>query len=145
MGCQDTQDTQDTQESATSERGGASHWSIVGEWQALRTGQLLASGVVLRSSQLSASGKRFALATHSWLSWVSWVSWPGASNAQRLRAFPATGPRLCHAAVAGRPPYLSGTRDACPYRGTAMNCPVPLEASGFAVMEAGRYAVTLFS
>ena len=31
------------------------------------------SGVVLRTGQLLASGKRFALATHSWVSWVSWV------------------------------------------------------------------------
>ena len=53
-----------------------------------------ASGGVLRTGQLSVSGKGFALATHSWVSWVSWVSWPGTSHAQRLRAFPAADSRL---------------------------------------------------
>ena len=62
------------------------------------------SGVVLRTGRLLASGKRFALATHSWVSWVSWVSWPGTIHAQRLRAFPVNSPRLpCAAKMAAFP------------------------------------------
>ena len=49
---------------------------------------------------------------------------PGTRHAQRLRAFPAAGPRLCP----------SG------YRETTMKAP-PMGVAGFAVMEAGRHAV----